>query len=163
MGALVDPVQKQRIEGLVAQGVEQGAAKWQPDIVCPTEGCFYPPTLLTDVGPANIVVTDEIFGPVLAVMSFRHLSEALALANNSRYGLSATVWTENINRAMEVATQSEGGRGVDQLHQPVRRRVRLRRLSRERLRPRRRQGRPVRIRQAEERMGEGRRGVAEGA
>ncbi len=109
MGSLVDPVQKQRIEGLVAQGVEQGATKWQPDITCPTDGCFYPPTLLTNVGPANIVVTDEIFGPVLTVMSFRHLNEALSLANNSRYGLSATVWTENINRAMEVATQVKSG------------------------------------------------------
>ena len=109
MGALVDPVQKSRIESLVAQGAAQGAKVWQPDIACPTEGCFYPPTLLTDVGPANIAVTDEIFGPVLTVMSFRHLADALTLANNSRYGLSATVWTENINRAMEVATQIKAG------------------------------------------------------
>jgi aldehyde dehydrogenase (NAD+) len=109
MGALVDPVQRQRVDALVRQGEAQGATVWRPDIPCPTEGCFYPPTLLTNVGPANIAVTDEIFGPVLSVLPFKHLADAIALANNSRYGLSATVWSQDVNRALETAAQMKAG------------------------------------------------------
>ncbi|MDQ7078638.1 MAG: aldehyde dehydrogenase family protein [Robiginitomaculum sp.] len=75
----------------------------------PQDGCYYPPTLLTNVSPANITVREEIFGPVLTVMSFRSLDDAVALANNSRYGLASSVWSENINRALEMAAQIKAG------------------------------------------------------
>ena len=81
-------------------------------------------------------------------MTFRTPDEAVALANNTRYGLAASVWSENINLALDSRGAAQGRRGLDQLHQPVRRRRRLRRLSRERLRPRGRARRPVRISRA---------------
>ncbi|MFZ5608803.1 MAG: aldehyde dehydrogenase family protein [Pseudomonadota bacterium] len=109
MGAIVDPVQKQRIEELVAAGVAQGAVKWQPDIACPDKGCYYKPTLLTHVETANIVAREEIFGPVLTLLTFRTQAEAVALANNSRYGLAASIWSENINRALDVAPKLKAG------------------------------------------------------
>ncbi|MFQ5347534.1 MAG: aldehyde dehydrogenase family protein [Rhodothalassiaceae bacterium] len=109
MGAIVDPVQKDRIARLVEESVKQGAKRWQPDIPCPEDGCFFPPTLLTDVVPSNIAAQEEIFGPVLTATTFRTLAEAAELANNTRYGLAATVWSENINRALEVAGLIKAG------------------------------------------------------
>ncbi|MFT5709705.1 MAG: aldehyde dehydrogenase (NAD+) [Halioglobus sp.] len=109
MGAIIDPSQRERIAALVKQGVEEGATLWQPEGVLPELGCFYPPTLLTDVESSNIVAREEIFGPVLSVMSFRSQEEAITLANNSRYGLAASVWSENINRALDVAPQLKAG------------------------------------------------------
>ncbi len=109
MGAIVDPIQLKRIEALVATGVEQGASLWQPAIDHPDRGSFYPPTLLTDVDTSNVVAREEIFGPVLTTMTFRTLNEAVALANNIRFGLAASIWSENINRALEVASQVKAG------------------------------------------------------
>ncbi len=109
MGAIIDPTQCERIDKLVKQGVAEGAELWQPDVGMPKGGCFYPPTLLTNVSPANIAVREEIFGPVLTVMSFRSLDDAVALANNSRYGLASSIWSENINRALETASQIKAG------------------------------------------------------
>lgn len=109
MGAVADPIQMRRIEDLVSKGVAEGATRWQPDIELPSTGCFYPPTLLTDVEPSNIVAREEIFGPVLTVTSFRSLADAVVLANNTRYGLAASIWSENINRALEVAAEIKAG------------------------------------------------------
>lgn len=109
MGAVADPVQMTRIADLVAKGVEDGAICWQPDITLPDQGCFYPPTLLMEVEPSNIVAREEIFGPVLTVTSFRTLADAVSLANNTRYGLACSIWSENINRALEVATEIKAG------------------------------------------------------
>jgi aldehyde dehydrogenase (NAD+) len=109
MGAIVDPVQHKRIDGLVRQSVEQGAKLWQPSVSYPDKGCFFLPTLLTDVAPANIAMVEEIFGPVLAATTFRTTAEAIALANNSRYGLSATVWSQNLGRAIEIANEMKAG------------------------------------------------------
>jgi len=109
MGAIVDPIQRERIEALVNTGVEEGATKWQPSVECPQAGCFYLPTLLTDVDTSNTVAREEIFGPVLTVMTFRTMKEAVALANNVRFGLAASIWSENINRALEVAAQVKAG------------------------------------------------------
>ena len=109
MGAIVDPVQLDRITALVNKGADEGAEVWQPDISCPTKGCFYPPTLIINVSPSNIVVQEEIFGPVLTVMTFRTLKEAADLANNTRFGLAASVWSENINRALEVSALLKAG------------------------------------------------------
>ena len=109
MGAIVAPVQLDRIRGLVEQGVEEGAKMWQPSWACPTEGYFYPPTLFTDVSPAATIAQVEIFGPVLVSMSFRTPKEAVELANNTPYGLAASVWTENINLALDVAPKLKAG------------------------------------------------------
>ncbi|MBB3169497.1 aldehyde dehydrogenase family protein [Simiduia aestuariiviva] len=109
MGAIVDPSQRNQIAALVEQGVSEGASLYQPDIDMPANGCFYPPTLLTDVDSSNTVANVEIFGPVLSVLTFRTQQEAVALANNTRYGLAASVWSENINRALDVAPQIKAG------------------------------------------------------
>jgi aldehyde dehydrogenase (NAD+) len=94
---------------LVELGVEEGGKLWQPDCELPDSGCYYPPTLLTDVQPSATLAQEEIFGPVLVSMSFRTPAEAVGLANNSRYGLAASVWTENINLALDVAPQLKAG------------------------------------------------------
>ncbi len=109
MGALITPAHRQRVQRLVEQAQAQGATLWQPEIPLPRQGAFYPPTLLTDVSPANIVWREEVFGPVLAVTSFRTLPEAVELANNTRYGLAATLYSENINRALELAVKLKAG------------------------------------------------------
>ena len=139
IGAIVAPVQLREDPAAGAAGRGRGrdacgSRRW----ACPTEGYFFPPTLFTDVAPAATIAQVEIFGPVLVAMTFRTPAEAVALANNTRYGLAASVWSENINLALDVARADQGRHGLDQLHQPVRRGLRLRRLSRERLRPRRR-------------------------
>jgi aldehyde dehydrogenase (NAD+) len=109
MGALITPQHRQRVQGFVEQAQAQGATVWQPEIPLPDEGAFFPPTLLTDVSTANIAWREEIFGPVLAATSFRTLPEAVELANNTRYGLAATLYTENINRALELAVKLQAG------------------------------------------------------
>ncbi|CAB3725152.1 aldehyde dehydrogenase family protein [Paraburkholderia rhynchosiae] len=110
LGAIVDPVQLQRIESLVDMGRREGCAIWQaPDTTLPTNGCFYPPTLVTGAAPASTLAQEEIFGPVLVTMSFRTPDEAIALANNSRYGLAASVWSETIGRALDVAPRLAAG------------------------------------------------------
>jgi aldehyde dehydrogenase (NAD+) len=109
MGAIVAPVQLERIRTLVNTGVEEGATMWQPSWACPTEGYFYPPTLFTNVSPAATIAQVEIFGPVLVSMTFRTPAEAVELANNTPYGLAASVWTENINLALDVAPKIKAG------------------------------------------------------
>jgi aldehyde dehydrogenase (NAD+) len=109
IGAIVAPVQLERIQKLVQQGVDEGAVLWQPSWVCPKDGLFYPPTLLTGVSPAATVAQVEIFGPVLVAMTFRTPAEAIALANNTTYGLAASVWTENVNLALDWARKIKAG------------------------------------------------------
>ena len=109
IGALVDPVQLQNVKNLVERGVEEGGQLWQPKFKLPAMGSYYPPTLITDVQPSSILAQEEIFGPVLVSMTFRTPSEAVALANNSRYGLAASVWTENINLALDIAPKLKAG------------------------------------------------------
>ncbi len=109
IGALIDPSQVERVSQLVELGVEEGAVKWQPKCELPKGGCFYPPTLLTDVQPASTLAQEEIFGPVLVSMTFRTPAEAVQLANNSRYGLASSIWTENINLALDIAPQIKAG------------------------------------------------------
>lgn len=109
IGAIVAPVQLQRISDLVEQGVSEGAHLFQPSWSCPQEGWFYPPTLLTHVGPASTVAQVEIFGPVLVAMTFRTPTEAVALANNTPYGLAASVWSENLGLALDVAGRIKAG------------------------------------------------------
>ncbi|HEY4781905.1 MAG TPA: aldehyde dehydrogenase family protein [Chthoniobacterales bacterium] len=109
IGAIVAPVQLQRIEKLVEQGKSEGATCWQPSWAVPQEGYFYPPTLFTNVEPASQIAQIEIFGPVLVSMTFRTPSEAIELANNTVYGLAASVWTENVNLALDVAPKLKAG------------------------------------------------------
>ncbi|WP_321921570.1 aldehyde dehydrogenase family protein [Paraburkholderia guartelaensis] len=110
IGAIVDPVQLERIESLVEAGRREGCNVWQPrEVELPSTGCFYPPTLVTGIGPASTLAQEEVFGPVLAAMSFRTPEEAVALANNSRYGLAASVWSETIGRALDIAPRLQCG------------------------------------------------------
>jgi aldehyde dehydrogenase (NAD+) len=109
MGAIVAPVQLERIRALVEQGVKEGAEMWQPRWDSPKEGCFYPPTLFTNVAPSSTIAQVEIFGPVLVSMSFRTPEEAVALANNTPFGLAASIWSENINLALDVAPKVKAG------------------------------------------------------
>jgi aldehyde dehydrogenase (NAD+) len=109
MGAVIDPTQLKTIADMVSLGAEEGGQVWQPECKLPEDGCFYPPTLVTDVQPSSTLAQEEIFGPVLVSMTFRTPSEAVALANNSRYGLAASVWTENINLALDVAPKLKAG------------------------------------------------------
>jgi len=109
IGAIIAPVQLEKITRLVEQGRDEGATIWQPSWSCPEEGCFYPPTLCTDVAPAATIAQVEIFGPVVVLLTFRTPAEAVALANHTRYGLAASVWTENVNLALDVAPQLKAG------------------------------------------------------
>lgn len=109
IGAIIDQVQLERISGLVDQGVAEGAVKFQPSCDCPNEGWFYPPTLLSGVNPSATVAQVEIFGPVLVSMTFRTPAEAVALANNTPYGLASSVWTENLSLAHDMAAKIKAG------------------------------------------------------
>ncbi|MEK7400896.1 MAG: aldehyde dehydrogenase family protein [Gemmatimonadota bacterium] len=109
MGAIVAPEQLERIRSLVQQGKDEGATMWQPSWACPTEGYFYPPTLFTDVTPSSTIAQVEIFGPVLVSMTFRTPEESVALANNTPFGLAASVWTESINLALDIAPKLKSG------------------------------------------------------
>jgi aldehyde dehydrogenase (NAD+) len=109
LGAIVAPVQLERIRGLVAQGIAEGGTCWQPSWAVPSEGWFFPPTLFTDVAPSATVAQVEIFGPVAVGMTFRTPAEAVQLANNTPYGLAASVWTENINLALDIAPKLRSG------------------------------------------------------
>jgi len=109
IGAIIAPSQLERITRLVEDGRAAGAEVWQPPDACPTDGWFYPPTLVTGVGPASELAQVEVFGPVLVAMSFRTPSEAVALANNTRYGLAASLWTQDIDQALDVARGIQAG------------------------------------------------------
>ena len=109
VGAIVAPVQLERIRRLVREGEQEGLEFYRADASLPLQGCFYPPTLVTGVEPASVLAQEEIFGPVLVATTFRTPDEAVALANNTRYGLAASVWTENVNRALEVAARIKAG------------------------------------------------------
>ncbi len=110
IGAIVARAQLERIQRLVDQGVAEGATCWQPpSLALPSRGLFFPPTLLSNVHPTSTVAQQEIFGPVLAAMTFRTPREAVELANNTVYGLAASVWSESINVALHVAAQLKAG------------------------------------------------------
>ncbi|HJR22479.1 MAG TPA: aldehyde dehydrogenase family protein, partial [Dongiaceae bacterium] len=109
MGAIVAPVQLKRIQALVQTGISEGASVYQPDLALPKDGCFFPPTLISDVQPTATVMQEEIFGPVIVAMTFRTPDEAITLANNTRYGLAASVWSETIGLALDVAPKLQAG------------------------------------------------------
>ena len=109
MGALVAPVQLERVRRLVQSGIDEGATCHQPSWSVPEGGLFYPPTLLTDVEPAMEVAREEIFGPVLVSMTFRTPDEAVEIANHTPYGLAASVWSDSLPLALDVAPRLQAG------------------------------------------------------
>lgn len=109
IGAIIDPVQWNTIDAWVKRGVAEGAELYQPACELPAKGSWYPPTLLTNVEPASSVVQEEIFGPVVVALTFRTPKEAIALANNTRYGLAASIWSENVNLSLDVARKVKAG------------------------------------------------------
>ncbi|MGC8201747.1 aldehyde dehydrogenase family protein [Aliiroseovarius sp. PTFE2010] len=105
VGAVVDPVQLQTITDMVSAN-DQGEV-FQPVPAPP--GCYYPPTLITGTEPSARLMQEEIFGPVLVSTTFRTPAEAVEIANNTRYGLAATVWSENLNVALDIAPKLAAG------------------------------------------------------
>lgn len=106
VGAIVDPVQLDLISGLVSSSAGD---VYQAASSVPDAGCFYPPTLITGLTSSDPLMQEEIFGPVLVGTTFRTPKEAVELANNTRYGLAATVWTENVNLALDMAPKLAAG------------------------------------------------------
>ena len=109
VGALVDQVQRQRIAALVDSARAEGCDVWQPACELPADGSWFPPTLITGASTSAAVAQAEIFGPVLVAMSFRTPPEAVQLANNTVYGLAASVWTESISLALDIAPAIKAG------------------------------------------------------
>jgi aldehyde dehydrogenase (NAD+) len=107
VGAVVDPVQLAQITRMVDANTE--GTRHVARTPLPATGCFYPPTLITGLSPAATLMQEEIFGPVLVSTTFRTPAEAVELANNTRYGLAATVWTENLNLALDIAPKLAAG------------------------------------------------------
>ena len=109
MGAVVDQSQMDRIRGFLDAGEADGAEIWQPSGEVPQDGFFLLPTLCTGAPVSSPIVTEEVFGPVLVSLTFRTPAEAVALANDTRYGLAASVWTEDLSLAMDVAPSVKAG------------------------------------------------------
>lgn len=109
IGSIVDEVQLKTINKMVQLGVSEGCTVYQPECGIPENGWYFPPTLFTDVPTSATIAQEEIFGPVLVAMTFRTHAEAVSLANNTRYGLASSVWTENINLALDVAPKIKAG------------------------------------------------------
>ncbi|MBD1204040.1 MAG: aldehyde dehydrogenase family protein [Rhodobacteraceae bacterium] len=106
VGAVVDPIQLATITEMVRSS---DGDIYHANSPIPTQGCYYPPTLITGLGTASRLMQEEIFGPVLVSMTFRTPTEAVDLANNTRYGLAASVWTENVNLALDIAPKIKAG------------------------------------------------------
>jgi acyl-CoA reductase-like NAD-dependent aldehyde dehydrogenase len=109
IGAINSAEQLARIRELSDIGEAEGANRWQPECVLPDRGFWFPPTVFTDVSPAHRIARDEVFGPVLSVLTFRTPDEAVAKANNTTYGLSAGIWTEKGSRILKIANQLRAG------------------------------------------------------
>jgi acyl-CoA reductase-like NAD-dependent aldehyde dehydrogenase len=109
IGAINSPEQLERIRELSAIGEQEGAERWSPACDLPDRGYWFPPTLFTGVTQAHRIAREEIFGPVLSVLTFRTPAEALEKANNTPYGLSAGVWTEKGSRILWMAQRLRAG------------------------------------------------------
>jgi acyl-CoA reductase-like NAD-dependent aldehyde dehydrogenase len=109
IGAINSHAQLERIRELADAGEAEGAQRWQPECVLPDRGFWFPPTVFTDVSPAHRIAREEVFGPVLSVLTFRTPEEAVAKANNTTYGLSAGIWSEKGSRILKIANQLRAG------------------------------------------------------
>ena len=109
VGAINSKAQLDKIKGLVKKGVSEGGELWQPECKIPKNGFWFAPAIIDGVSPANTVAREEIFGPVLSVITFRTPAEAVTKANNTEYGLSAGIWTEKGSKMLKVANQLNAG------------------------------------------------------
>jgi aldehyde dehydrogenase (NAD+) len=109
LGAINSAEQLARITDLADSGVAQGAERWQPECALPARGYWFPPTVFTGVSQSHRIAREEIFGPVLSVLTFRTPDEAVTKANNTPYGLSAGVWTEKGSRILWMAQRLRAG------------------------------------------------------
>jgi acyl-CoA reductase-like NAD-dependent aldehyde dehydrogenase len=109
IGAVNSKEQLARITAITATGEAEGANRWTLDCELPSKGFWFRPTIFTNVTTSNTVARDEIFGPVLSVLSFRTPDEAIVKANNTPYGLSAGIWTQNASRMLRVADSLRAG------------------------------------------------------
>ena len=109
VGAINNAAQLAKIEELIEAGVAEGAEIYQPACELPARGFFVRPTLFTNVAQSNRIAQEEIFGPVLSVLTFRTPAEAIEKANNTPYGLSAGVWTEKGSRILSMVKQLRAG------------------------------------------------------
>ena len=109
VGAINSRAQLDKIQGLVTSGVEEGAEIYQPPCELPERGFWFPPTLFTNVAQSYRIAREEIFGPVLSVLTFRTPAEAVEKANNTPYGLSAGVWTDKGSRILWMAERMRAG------------------------------------------------------
>lgn len=109
IGAVNSKAQLERISALVDAGEAEGATRWSSDCVLPEKGFWFQPTVFTNVHTSHRVAQEEIFGPVLSVMTFRTPDEAIAKANNTPYGLSAGIWTEKASRMLAMANSLRAG------------------------------------------------------
>mgnify|MGYP001300042558 CR=1 FL=1 len=109
VGAVNSAMQLQRITDLANAGDAEGAVRWSAPGDLPTKGYWFPPTIFTQVASAHRIAREEIFGPVLSVLTFRTPDEAIAKANNTPYGLSAGVWTEKGSRILAMADKIRAG------------------------------------------------------
>ena len=109
VGAINSRAQLEKITELVDSGLEEGAEMFQPDCVLPDRGFFFKPTLFTNVAQSHRIAQEEIFGPVLSILSFRTPEEAVEKANNTPYGLSAGVWTSKGSRILWMADRLQAG------------------------------------------------------
>jgi aldehyde dehydrogenase (NAD+) len=109
VGAINSAAQLARITELAVAGEAEGATRWSPPCELPANGFWFPPTVFTGVAPAHRIAREEVFGPVLSVLTFRTPEEAVARANNTPYGLSAGIWTEKGSRILWVADRLRAG------------------------------------------------------
>jgi aldehyde dehydrogenase (NAD+) len=109
IGAINSRQQLDKITGLAAAGEAEGAHRWSPPCQLPERGYWFPPTVFSGVSQSHRIAREEIFGPVLSVLTFRTPEEAVAKANNTPYGLSAGVWTEKGSRILWMARQLRAG------------------------------------------------------
>ena len=109
VGAIVSQAQLDTVRGYLEAGVREGAEMWQPPCRLPAKGYYLPPTLFTAVTMSHRIAREEIFGPVLSVLTFRTVDEAIEKANNTEYGLSAGVWTDKGSRILKLSTELKAG------------------------------------------------------
>ena len=109
IGAINSREQLARITALVKSGVKEGAGLFQPACTLPAKGWYFPPTIFTGVSMSHRIAREEIFGPVLSILTFRTPEEAVEKANNTAYGLSAGVWTDKGSRILKMSTELKAG------------------------------------------------------
>ena len=142
IGAINSAAQLARVRELADSGDAEGATRWSPDCPLPDRGFWFPPTMFTGVSQANRIAREEIFGPVLSVLTFRTPQEAVDKANNTPYGLSAGIWTEKGSRILWMASKLRAGVVWANTFNRFDPTSPVRRLQRVRLRPGRRPARP---------------------